>query len=95
MKCIGPTLFICMPTMYMVTIITRLEQACVVLCIVCAVLSCVVCLFLCCSIMCMIVENTFTGIPSMAQLMFPGVSIFPYFCFKNKVSHLQGAEIVS
>ena len=35
--------------------------------------------------MAMIVENTFTGIPNMAQLMFPGVSIFPYFCFKNRV----------
>ena len=38
-----------------------------------------------CSIMALVIENTFTGIPTMAQLMFPGVSIFPYICFKNKV----------
>ena len=36
--------------------------------------------------MALIVENTFTGIPYMAQLMFPGASVFPHFCFKNKVS---------
>lgn len=36
--------------------------------------------------MALVVENTFTAIPSMAQLMFPGASHFPLFCFKNKVS---------
>lgn len=38
--------------------------------------------------MALMVENTFTGIPNMAQLMFPGVSIVPHFCFKNKVSNI-------
>jgi fermentation-respiration switch protein FrsA (DUF1100 family) len=32
----------------------------------------------------LIVENTFTSIPHMAQLMIPGVSSLPGFCFKNK-----------
>ena len=38
-----------------------------------------------CRILALIVENTFTGIPYMAQLMIPGASSFPKFCFKNKV----------
>ena len=42
-----------------------------------------------CSIMALIVENTFTGIPTMAQLMFPGASNIPLFCFKNKVRRHQ------
>ena len=33
----------------------------------------------------MIVENTFTSIPHMAQLMIPAASSFPKLCFKNKV----------
>ena len=53
--------------------------------------------------MALVVENTFTGIPTMAQLMFPGVSIFPYICFKNKVcypfctyhTHLATPSVVS
>ena len=36
-------------------------------------------------VMALVVENTFTAIPNMAQLMFPGASHFPLFCFKNKV----------
>jgi len=35
--------------------------------------------------MALIVENTFTGIPHMAQLMFPGATALPYICYKNKV----------
>lgn len=34
----------------------------------------------------LIVENTFTSIPSMAnQLVMNGLSKLPYFCFRNKV----------
>ena len=47
------------------------------------------------SIMAMMVENTFTGIPSMAQLMFPGVSLFPHFCFKNKVQEVNVRRFIS
>lgn len=36
------------------------------------------------NIMALIVENTFTAIPTMAQLMFPGASNIPILCFKNK-----------
>ena len=43
------------------------------------------CLSLSLRVMALVVENTFTAIPSMAQLMFPGASHFPLFCFKNKV----------
>jgi pimeloyl-ACP methyl ester carboxylesterase len=35
-------------------------------------------------VMALVVENTFTAIPSMAQLMFPLASHFPLLCFKNK-----------
>ena len=35
----------------------------------------------------LIVENTFTSIPSMAnQLVMNGLSKLPYFCFRNKVN---------
>lgn len=35
----------------------------------------------------LIVENTFTSIPSMAnQLVMNGISKLPYFCFRNKVN---------
>ena len=37
------------------------------------------------SVMALVIENTFTSIPKMAQLMFPGASSFPLLCFKNKV----------
>lgn len=36
------------------------------------------------SVMALVIENTFTSIPKMAQLMFPGASSFPLLCFKNK-----------
>ena len=38
-----------------------------------------------CRILALMVENTFTGIPHMAQLMIPGASSFPTIFFKNKV----------
>ena len=44
--------------------------------------------------MALIVENTFTGIPNMAQLMFPGASAFPHFCFKNKVSSVVESSYI-
>ncbi|KAL5493710.1 hypothetical protein EMCRGX_G014929 [Ephydatia muelleri] len=40
-------------------------------------------------IMALIVENTFTSIPHMAQLMFTGARTLPYFCFKNKYLTFQ------
>ena len=36
-------------------------------------------------IMALVVENTFTSIPAMAQQMFPGAHYLPLFCFKNQV----------
>ena len=41
-----------------------------------------------CRVMALVIENTFTSIPKMAQLMFPGASTFPLFCFKNKVTRI-------
>ena len=45
-------------------------------------------------ILALIVENTFTGIPYMAQLMMPGASSFPNFCFKNKVHNYYNYIII-
>ena len=37
----------------------------------------------------LIVENTFTSIPSMAnQLVMNGISKLPYLCFRNKVKYV-------
>ncbi|CAI7990826.1 Protein ABHD13, partial [Geodia barretti] len=41
-------------------------------------------LSLSCRVMALVVENTFTAIPCMAQMMFPGASHLPLFFFKNK-----------
>lgn len=38
------------------------------------------------SILALIVENTFSSIPHMAQLMVPGASSLPRLFFKNKVT---------
>ena len=38
-------------------------------------------------ILALIVENTFTSIPHMAQLMVPGASSLPRFFYKNKVNN--------
>lgn len=41
-------------------------------------------------IMCVILENTFTGIPEMAaELIHPGLKYLPLFCYKNKVRDVK------
>ena len=44
-------------------------------------------LFLLSRILALIVENTFTSIPHMAQLMVPGASSLPRLFYKNKVNN--------
>ena len=34
----------------------------------------------------MILENTFTSIPAMAELLFPLTKYLPLVCYRNKVS---------
>ena len=43
----------------------------------------------------LIVENTFTSIPSMANQLVNGLGRLPYFCFRNKVTQVISTSKVN